>query len=141
MVVYFAEYTINQSVATTLVFEHPRPFRDDPARLYPWFQFLYQAGVWALRSSVNLVPVKRVWIPALLQVVNLCLLVGQSLSRVVPSAYVALVFVFWEGLLGGATYVNAFFQISKEVRAGMWVCLSVCDVCLSVMSVCLSVCL
>lgn len=35
---------------------------------------------------------------------------------VLPSVYLVLLVILWEGLLGGATYVNAFYNISVDVH-------------------------
>lgn len=33
----------------------------------------------------------------------------------IPSFYIVVALTLWEGLLGGAAYVNTFYTISKEV--------------------------
>lgn len=35
-----------------------------------------------------------------------------------PSVYVVFIVVFWEGLLGGAVYVNTFAEIMERVPDG-----------------------
>lgn len=39
----------------------------------------------------------------------------QSLFDFIPSIYIVFAIVFWEGLLGGAVYVNTFAEISDRV--------------------------
>ena len=46
---------------------------------------------------------------------NLALLIAQSLFSCIPSVYIIFAIIFWEGLLGGAVYVNTFAEISDKV--------------------------
>ncbi len=39
----------------------------------------------------------------------------QSLFDFIPSVWIVFAIVFWEGLLGGAVYVNTFAEISDRV--------------------------
>eukprot|EP01119_Soliformovum_irregulare_P015001 TRINITY_DN4173_c0_g1_i1.p1 TRINITY_DN4173_c0_g1~~TRINITY_DN4173_c0_g1_i1.p1 ORF type:complete len:416 (+),score=75.44 TRINITY_DN4173_c0_g1_i1:38-1285(+) len=109
--VYFGEYLINQGVSPLLVY--PR----DPAfagREYTYYQALYQVGVFISRSSVNFVPLRNIWVPAVLQLVNAAFLSFVAVYDFIPSIYIVFVIVVWEGLLGGAIYVNAFYLISQK---------------------------
>lgn len=47
-----------------------------------------------------------------------------SIYLFLPSFWLTFVLVLYEGLLGGAVYVNAFYTISKEVSGcgKLWVC-------------------
>lgn len=54
---------------------------------------------------------------ALPQVVNAVLLLLAVRFQFLPSAWVVFAIVLYEGLLGGAAYVNTFYFISKEVRS------------------------
>ena len=67
------------------------------------------------RSSVNFFPIKKIWILPILQVINLVFLICHVLFDLVPSIWIVFAIMFWEGLLGGATYCNAFWLISTEV--------------------------
>ena len=82
---------------------------------YIFYQFLYQGGIFLSRSSVNLFQVRWLWAMALLQVANLVLLSLEARLQFIPSIYIVFVIVFFEGLLGGLTYVNAFWRIHQEV--------------------------
>ncbi|KAK0634450.1 CLN3 protein-domain-containing protein [Bombardia bombarda] len=115
LLVYIAEYTINQGVAPTLLFPLERsPFSEFRA-FYPFYGFLYQLGVFISRSSSPFVRVHNLYLPSLLQVVNLVLLTAHALWDFIPSVYIVFVVVFWEGLLGGAVYVNTFAEIMENV--------------------------
>ncbi|CAK7214678.1 battenin CLN3 protein [Sporothrix bragantina] len=119
LLVYIAEYTINQGVAPTLLFPLDRsPFSEYRA-FYPFYGFLYQLGVFISRSSTPFYRIHRLYLPSLLQVANLAILTAQALyfDSFLPSVYVVFVIVFWEGLLGGAVYVNTFAEIMEKVPA------------------------
>ena len=40
----------------------------------------------------------------------------QALFDFIPSIYIVFGIIFWEGLLGGAVYVNTFAEISERVE-------------------------
>lgn len=113
--VYFAEYLINQGISPTLLFpldETPfKHFRD----IYVTYATLYQVGVFISRSSAQLFRIKLLYIPSLLQNINLVICIVQSLWMVIPSIYIMFLLIFYEGLLGGASYVNTFMLISEQV--------------------------
>lgn len=54
-----------------------------------------------------------------LQVVNAVLLLLAARFLFLPSAWLVFVIILYEGLLGGAAYVNTFYFISKEVRPSL----------------------
>lgn len=123
--VYWSEYAINQGVSPMLLFrkEH-RPFfflSEGVRDHYVVYLCLYQFGVFLSRSSVRVFPLREVWTPTLLQILNLGVLLTVSLlitaySAALQSFGIWLVFVviFWEGLLGGAVYVNVFDMINRR---------------------------
>lgn len=115
LLVYIAEYTINQGVAPTLLFPLERsPFSEFRA-FYPFYGFLYQLGVFIARSSTPFVRIHHLYLPSLLQVANLVLLTLHALFNFIPSVYLVFAVIFWEGLLGGAVYVNTFAEIMENV--------------------------
>lgn len=120
LLVYIAEYTINQGVAPTLLFPlHSTPFtsyRD----FYPIYGTIYQAGVFLSRSSTPFIRIHNLYLPSLLQCLNLAILIAQAMYPAFPflfegSVWVVFLVVFWEGLLGGAVYVNTFAEIGERV--------------------------
>jgi battenin len=117
LLVYIAEYTINQGVAPTLLFDLTSPstpfssYRD----FYPTYALLYQLGVFIARSSLPILRLRHLYPPSLLQVLNLAFLIAQSLFDFLPSVWWVFLVVFWEGLLGGAVYVNTFQKILEDV--------------------------
>ncbi|KAL2265837.1 hypothetical protein VTJ83DRAFT_6937 [Remersonia thermophila] len=115
LLVYVAEYTINQGVAPTLLFPlDESPFGEYRA-FYPFYGFLYQLGVFISRSSTPFIRIHNLYLPSLLQVANLVLLTLHALFNFIPSVYLVFLVVFWEGLLGGAVYVNTFAEIMERV--------------------------
>ncbi|CAL1536935.1 unnamed protein product [Lymnaea stagnalis] len=113
--VYFGEYFINQGLHELLYFNGQWLSKSEQ---YRWYQVDYQIGVFISRSSVNLVHIKALWILPILQFVNLALLLCQVFYRFIPSIWIVFVIVLWEGLLGGAAYVNTFFRITNEIPPG-----------------------
>lgn len=111
LIVYIAEYTINQGVAPTLLFplsQMPfRQYRD----AYPAYNAIYQTGVFISRSSTPFIRIRRLYPPSILQVINLSLLIAHAIYNFIPSIYIIFAIIFWEGLLGGAVYVNTFAEI------------------------------
>ncbi|KAM0512898.1 hypothetical protein ACHAPE_008401 [Trichoderma viride] len=115
--VYVAEYTINQGVSPTLLFPlESSPFKEY-REFYPFYGFLYQLGVFISRSSTAFVRIHHLYIPSLLQVGNLILLTLHAMFFFIPSVYIVFIIIFWEGLLGGAVYVNCFAEIMEKVPA------------------------
>jgi battenin len=115
LLVYVAEYTINQGVSPTLLF----PLRQTPFKhfraFYPTYNAIYQAGVFISRSSTPFLRVRRLYFLSCLQVINLVVLILQALFDFIPSIYIVFAIIFWEGLLGGLVYVNTFAEISDTV--------------------------
>jgi battenin len=107
------------------------------------YAFLYQLGVFISRSSVSFIRIHNLYLPSLLQVGNLVILlaVRVSISPLFPlpfptpspiptptnaftpqhsltpflSIYPLFALILWEGLLGGAVYVNTFAEIMSAV--------------------------
>ncbi|KAJ1125139.1 hypothetical protein NDU88_003576 [Pleurodeles waltl] len=109
--VYFAEYFINQGLFELLYFKNTALTH---AEQYRWYQMLYQSGVFVSRSSVRCLPVRRIWILAFLQFVNMFFLLAAVYYLFLPSIYIVMAIIVYEGLLGGAGYVNTFNNISQE---------------------------
>lgn len=53
--------------------------------------------------------------PAILQMINLFICIVQSLYMVIPSIYLLMMLMFYEGLLGGLAYVNTYLLVSETV--------------------------
>jgi battenin len=117
LLVYVAEYTINQGVAPTLLFPLEQSPFSEFREFYPFYGFLYQLGVFISRSSTPFIRIHHLYLPSLLQVANLVLLTLHALLNFIPSVYLIFAVVFWEGLLGGAVYVNTFAEIMENVPA------------------------
>jgi battenin len=115
LMVFIAEYVINQGVAPTLLFPlYTTPFKNFRA-FYPAYNAIYQAGVFVSRSSTPFFRIHNLYLPSILQILNLALLTCHSLFNFIPSIWIVFLIIFWEGLLGGLVYVNTFAEISDRV--------------------------
>ncbi|XP_069840559.1 battenin isoform X2 [Dendropsophus ebraccatus] len=113
--VYFAEYFINQGLYELIYFPN---IKMSHSTQYRWYQMLYQAGVFVSRSSVRCFRIRHIWVLAFLQCgIATFLLVGVAelylTSLTLPGIFLIIVF---EGLLGGAAYVNTFNNIAIESK-------------------------
>uniref|UniRef100_A0A0N5AMN0 Battenin n=1 Tax=Syphacia muris TaxID=451379 RepID=A0A0N5AMN0_9BILA len=131
--VYFGEYFINQGL---VVFDCNSSFNMSPERQYRWYQVLYQIGVFISRSSSQYISLKSTLIPFLsilqvnknfpfvtmvlnslhFQLINTGLFFWNAVSQFTPHIIIIFAIVFYEGLLGGAAYVNTFTAIHKTVN-------------------------
>ncbi len=115
LLVYVAEYTINQGVTPTLLF----PLASSPfshfREYYPTYNAIYQTGAFLSRSSSPFIRIHHLYTPSLLQVLNLVILTFHALTDFIPSVYIVFVIIFWEGLLGGLVYVSTFAEITDNV--------------------------
>ncbi|GMR52594.1 hypothetical protein PMAYCL1PPCAC_22789, partial [Pristionchus mayeri] len=115
--VYFGEYIINQGIVQLIFFDCASGFGISKNGQYRWYQVLYQVGVFISRSSVNILPLPRVvlYILPVLQIANAIFFFFDALYFFVPHIAILFVLIVIEGLLGGASYVNTFNNIHKEV--------------------------
>lgn len=126
--VYFFEYFINQGLYELMYFSNSSLSIDTQ---YTLFSHLYQVcvfihksfivndsmlqvGVFVSRSSVQFIQIKVLWFLPLLQGVNFVLFLVHIIHPFFGSIYVAILLILFEGLLGGAAYVNTFYRISQE---------------------------
>ena len=112
--VYFFEYLINQGLFELLYF--PGTFLGH-SQQYRWYQLTYQLGVLVSRSSLVCLVISKIYLLSLLQGLTAVLLCVQAVTwSLSGDSGLVLIFliVFWEGLLGGAAYVNTFHRISEE---------------------------
>lgn len=110
--VYLFEYFINQGMFELINFDN---FFIDSKEQYRWLQVDYQIGVFISRSSVNLIHIKKIWLMSVLQLINVAIFTTEAVFYYVPTFWIVLVLTLWEGLLGGAAYVNTFYKISTDV--------------------------
>ncbi|XP_037527610.1 battenin isoform X2 [Rhipicephalus sanguineus] len=110
--VYFAEYFINQGLLELIVFRNITLTHKEQ---YRWLQVMYQVGVLISRSSVNVVQIRKLWLLPILQFANVAFIFSEAYFLFLPSFWIVVVIVLYEGLLGGAAYVNTFYRISKDV--------------------------
>jgi len=111
-IVYFFEYMINQGLFELLYFTESAISH---SQQYRWYQLDYQVGVLVSRSSLNFIKIKSLKMLAVFQSINFFVALIQSIYWTIPNIWMVFIFIFWEGLLGGAAYVNTFYRISMEV--------------------------
>ncbi|XP_969480.1 battenin-like [Tribolium castaneum] len=114
--VYFLEYFINQGTFELIHFKNTRLSPDDQ---YRWLQVIYQVGVFISRSSANLFYIKQIWIMSVLQAVNVAIFTTEVIYFYLPNFWIVVALTLWEGLLGGAAYVNTYYRIRNEVKEEM----------------------
>ncbi|KAL8993578.1 MAG: hypothetical protein Q9169_006246, partial [Polycauliona sp. 2 TL-2023] len=118
MLVYFAEYLINQSVTPTLLFPlNETPFTEYRS-FYPTYATIYQLGVFISRSSLPFLRIPYLYSMGTLQCLNLLILIAQALYTIFPSVYIIFALIFWVGVLGGLVYVNAYANVLDRVDEG-----------------------
>ncbi|KAK9462467.1 batten's disease protein Cln3 [Lipomyces oligophaga] len=115
MLVYIGEYIINQGVTPTLLFPLDEMPFGEYRDAYVTYGTLYQLGVFISRSSSPFFRIRKLYIPAGLQLLNMILLILQSLYSFIPNVYFVMLIIFYEGLLGGAAYINTFLLVGETV--------------------------
>ncbi|KAI8934842.1 battenin CLN3 protein, variant 2 [Plenodomus lindquistii] len=115
LLVYIAEYTINQGVAPTLLFPLASSPFTEYRSFYSTYGAIYQVGVFISRSSTPFIRIHNLYLPSFLQVANLALLTLHAMFDFIPSYYIICIIIFWEGLLGGLVYVSTFAEITDNV--------------------------
>ncbi|XP_053327183.1 battenin [Spea bombifrons] len=113
--VYFAEYFINQGLYELIYFPNISMGHSEQ---YRWYQMLYQAGVFVSRSSLRCVRIRRIWVLSVLQCIVATFLLVGIYRLFLPHLGIPVIFliIVFEGLLGGAAYVNTFNNIAEESK-------------------------
>ncbi|KAG0092345.1 battenin CLN3 protein [Podila epicladia] len=114
--VFVAEYTMNQGVLPVVLFPLEKTPFQHMRDHYVTYAAIYQVGVFISRSSASYIQISRVWIPSFLQVCTLLFTISQALVGFIPWIYIIFALVFWEGLLGGSTYVHTYICISRDLE-------------------------
>lgn len=116
LLVYYAEYCINQSVYFALLYPLPEtPFsryRDH----YKTYSAIYQTGVFLSRTFGRLISVQNCWAFVILQGAMLAILSTETVYSYLGSVYPVFALILVEGLLGGAAYVTTFCNITEQVE-------------------------
>uniref|UniRef100_A0A0K0DAR1 Battenin n=1 Tax=Angiostrongylus cantonensis TaxID=6313 RepID=A0A0K0DAR1_ANGCA len=131
--VYVTEFVINQGLLELIIFDCQHSFGTSPRSQYKWFQVhylsafhkgtvMYPIGVFVSRSSIKLVQLNMISIAfllPLLQFLNMVFLIFNAIYAFVPHFGVMCAIILYEGLIGGASYVNTFYHIHKKVDASI----------------------
>lgn len=118
--VYISEYVINQGISPTLLFpldELPHWLFSSYRDIYVVYGFLYQLGVFISRSSISFgIRIKHLFGLSILQFINVLITLIQSIyDSPFNKIWLLLILIFYEGLLGGASYVNTYKSVSENV--------------------------
>ncbi|CAF0873839.1 unnamed protein product [Brachionus calyciflorus] len=111
--VYFAEYFINQGLFELLYFKDA--FIKEHKLQYRWYNVMYQLAVFISRSSIKWIRINFLSIFPIFQLLNVVIFLTHIFFGYFPSIWIVFLIIFWEGLLGGGCYVNAFNLISIEI--------------------------
>ncbi|CAI5437537.1 unnamed protein product [Caenorhabditis angaria] len=115
ILVYFAEYFINQGLLELFEFDCAHGFELSADAQYRWYQVTYQIGVFISRSSSDLITVSP-FILAFLQVSNAIFFTICAISMLIlPHISILFGLVLFEGLLGGAAYICIFRNVHKQI--------------------------
>jgi battenin len=76
---------------------------------------IYQFGVFISRSSSLFYRLDNLYLPSVLQIINLILLTLQSIFYFLPNVYLIFIIILYEGILGGLVYINAYHKASESL--------------------------
>uniref|UniRef100_A0A0N4Z2G3 Battenin n=1 Tax=Parastrongyloides trichosuri TaxID=131310 RepID=A0A0N4Z2G3_PARTI len=116
VIVYYAEYFINQGLFELISFTCKKGFHLTLSAQYRWYQVLYQIGVFISRSSNNIFVIKSKFLPvlAVIQVINLVIFYQDAVHPFINHIIIIMLLVLFEGTIGGKAYVSTFSQIHKK---------------------------
>eukprot|EP00794_Sanderia_malayensis_P013522 gene13522-14934_t len=89
----------------------------DQSQQYRWFQFCYELGVFLSRSSVYCFKIEKIELLTAFQYINFIVLLLEVYYRFIPNVWITFGISLFEGLLGGAVYVNVFHRLSTGVQS------------------------
>ena len=113
-IVYVFEYMITQGLFELLYYKNACIDQNTQYRVY---QFLYQFGVFVSRSSVIFFRIKYLWLMSFLQAAIFVLFYLEAEFMFIPFILITFCVILFEGLLGGATYANAFYRVRNEIES------------------------
>ncbi|KAI6242378.1 Battenin [Aphelenchoides fujianensis] len=115
--VYLLDYSVQQGMATFLVFDCRRGFGLSPAAAYRWIQAAYCCGAFVARSGAHLLRLPAVFLALfpLYELLNAGFFFAEATRHFLPHIGVVFALVFVEGAVGGASYANTYFRIHTEV--------------------------
>lgn len=115
MIIYLFTYFTNSGLIELCYFTDVS-YLDKPAQ-YRWMLVGYQFGSLLSRISIIFMRFKNLWILTGLQPINTALLLGHATMMIkLPSFYVALCIVFFEGCLTGLCYANIYTNLGDKVK-------------------------
>lgn len=64
---------------------------------------------------MNVIKINKIWLLAVFQMINMTLFLTEVITFFSPTIWLVFGLVLWEGLIGGAAYVNISYRMSKEI--------------------------
>ncbi|CAJ0584522.1 unnamed protein product, partial [Mesorhabditis spiculigera] len=118
ILVYMAEYTINQGFTQLIVLIVRNGMGLTAKSQYRWFQVVYRAGTFISKSSLSIIdfPVWVLYLLPVLQVGNAIFFYLEALFAFLPHIAVAFSLICMEGLMGGSSLVKTFSHIHKNAK-------------------------
>ncbi|KAJ1355404.1 hypothetical protein KIN20_012798 [Parelaphostrongylus tenuis] len=117
--VYVTEFVINQGLLELIIFDcNRRLWRKSKKSVQMVFRWCIRFGVFISRSSIKFVQFNMTTIAfvlPLLQFLNMVFLIFNAIYAFVPHFAIMCAIVLYEGLIGGASYVNTFNHIHRKV--------------------------
>ncbi|KAI6196480.1 Battenin [Aphelenchoides besseyi] len=101
-ITFFFEYFAVESLTAFFVFDCAHGFNLSPSSQYRWFAVVYRLG-----GSEQ---IKNHY-----DGLNGVVFLTESLIHYLPHIYIALILLFFIGIIGGSNYCNTFYRIHKEV--------------------------
>ncbi|VDM57808.1 unnamed protein product [Angiostrongylus costaricensis] len=101
-----------------ITFDCKHGYDTSPRSQHKWYQVMYQVGAFVSWSSLKLVQLNITFIALLplLQFLNMLLMILNAIYAFVPHFGVMCAIILYEGLIGGASYVNTFYHIHRKKR-------------------------
>ncbi|CAJ0934972.1 unnamed protein product, partial [Mesorhabditis belari] len=117
VIVYLAEYTINQGFIQLIVFKCANAFHLSKKSQYRWFQVIYRTGTFISKSSLILVnfPIWMLYVFPFLQIGNALFFYFEALKAFLPHISIAFVVILVAGLFGGSSLVKTLNHIHKTI--------------------------
>ncbi|CCH61016.1 hypothetical protein TBLA_0D05230 [Henningerozyma blattae CBS 6284] len=117
--VYLFEYLINQAVSPTLLFpidpDQKHLFFKKIQRYVYYIQCIISVRCVYCRSTSHLIRLRNLYLISTLQFINLNIAISQSWFFIFKSPFWILIFMFYQGFMGGASYVNTFLNIMDDI--------------------------
>ncbi len=111
--VFFSEYVINQGLFELLYFKDNYLIKDHSSQ-YRYYNVMYRVGVFISRIAILYFPISNLALFPLFQILNLVVLLTNTVFNFMPRIEIVLAIILWEGmkfLFKSKFYLHSFTQI------------------------------